>query len=87
MAVRREWSDRKIVSQCRDQVSWAYNGVVFEVKKEIPAKPSYHLSPDGMKGRKTLMERNTKLLALAGLVWLWFGLSAAAHAQFLERVS
>jgi len=24
-----------------------------------------------------------KLLALAGLVWLWFGLSAAAHAQFL----
>jgi DNA-binding beta-propeller fold protein YncE len=29
------------------------------------------------------MKRNTKLLALAGLVWLWFGLSAAAHAQFL----
>ncbi len=29
------------------------------------------------------MQRNTKLLALAGLVWLWFGLSAAAHAQFL----
>lgn len=29
------------------------------------------------------MERNTKLLALAGLVWLCFGLSAAAHAQFL----
>lgn len=28
------------------------------------------------------MKRNTKLLALAGLVWLWFGLSAAAHAQF-----
>ena len=28
--------------------------------------------------------RNTKLLTLAGLVWLWFGLSlAAAHAQFL----
>ena len=33
------------------------------------------------------MERNTKLRALAGLVWLWFGLSVAAHAQFLERVS
>ena len=29
------------------------------------------------------MERNTKLLALAVLVWLCFGLSAAAHAQFL----
>ncbi len=29
------------------------------------------------------MERNTKLLALAVLVWLLFGLSAAAHAQFL----
>jgi hypothetical protein len=29
------------------------------------------------------MERNTMLLALAALVWLWFGLSAAAHAQFL----
>jgi len=29
------------------------------------------------------MERNTKLLALTALVWLWFGLSAAAHAQFL----
>lgn len=29
------------------------------------------------------MQRNTKLLAFAGLVWLWLGLSAAAHAQFL----
>jgi DNA-binding beta-propeller fold protein YncE len=29
------------------------------------------------------MKRHTKLLVLAGLVWLWFGLSAAAHAQFL----
>jgi len=29
------------------------------------------------------MERNTYSLALAGLVWLWFGVSAAAQAQFL----
>ena len=29
------------------------------------------------------MGRTTKLLTLAGLVWLWFGLSATAHAQFL----
>ena len=36
MADRRERSDRKIVSQCRDQARWAYNGVIFEVKKEIP---------------------------------------------------
>jgi hypothetical protein len=36
MADRRECSDRKIVSQCRAQARWAYNGVVFEVKKEIP---------------------------------------------------
>ena len=36
MADRRECSDRKIVSQCRDQERWAYNNVVFEVKKEIP---------------------------------------------------
>ncbi len=33
MADRRECSDRKSVSQCRDQSRWAYNGVVFEVKK------------------------------------------------------
>ena len=38
MADRRECSDRKIVSQCRDQARLAYNGVVFEVKKEIPDK-------------------------------------------------
>jgi hypothetical protein len=37
MADRRECSDRTIVSQCRDQARLAYNGVVFEVKKEIPA--------------------------------------------------
>jgi hypothetical protein len=36
MADRWECSDRKIVSQCRDQERWAYNDVVFEVKKEIP---------------------------------------------------
>jgi len=30
-----------------------------------------------------MMERNTKLLTLAGLVWLGFGISAAAQAQFL----
>jgi YVTN family beta-propeller protein len=29
------------------------------------------------------MERNTKLLTLAWLVWVWFGFSAPAHAQFL----
>lgn len=29
------------------------------------------------------MERSTKVLALAVLVCLWFGVSAAAHAQFL----
>jgi len=38
MADRRECSDRKIVSQGRGQVRWAYNGVVFEVKKEIPVQ-------------------------------------------------
>jgi hypothetical protein len=36
MADRRECSDRKGVSQCRDQARWAFDGVVFEVKKEIP---------------------------------------------------
>jgi hypothetical protein len=29
------------------------------------------------------MGRYTKLLTLAGLLWLWFGLPVAAHAQFL----
>jgi hypothetical protein len=32
----RGCSDRKIVSRCRDQARRAYNGVVFEAKKEIP---------------------------------------------------
>ena len=36
MADRRECSDRKSVSPCRDQARWAFDGVVFEVKKEIP---------------------------------------------------
>jgi len=26
----------KIISQRREQAGWAYNGAVFEVKKEIP---------------------------------------------------
>jgi hypothetical protein len=38
MADRRECSDRRLVSQSRDQARWAYNGVVFEVEKEIPEK-------------------------------------------------
>jgi hypothetical protein len=29
---------QKIVSQCREQARWAYNGVVFGVKKEIPVE-------------------------------------------------
>lgn len=33
MADRREYSDGKIVSQCREQARWAYNSVVFHVKK------------------------------------------------------
>jgi hypothetical protein len=36
MADRRECSDRKSVSQRRDQARWAFDAVVFEVKKEIP---------------------------------------------------
>jgi hypothetical protein len=36
MADRRECSDGEIVPHCRDQARWTYNGVVFEVKKEIP---------------------------------------------------
>ncbi len=32
----REYSANKIVLQCRDQARRAYNGVLFEVKKEIP---------------------------------------------------
>jgi len=38
MTDRWEGSDKKIVSQCRDQERWVYNGVVFEAKKEIPGK-------------------------------------------------
>ncbi len=30
-----EYSDRKIVSQCRDPARWTYNGAVFEVKKAV----------------------------------------------------
>jgi DNA-binding beta-propeller fold protein YncE len=33
--------------------------------------------------RRIIIEKNTNLLALAGLVWLSFSLSAAARAQFL----
>jgi hypothetical protein len=33
---RRESSDRKIVSQCRDQARSVYEGVVFEVKRRFP---------------------------------------------------
>ena len=28
--------DTNLGPQCRDSVRWTYNGVVFEVKKEIP---------------------------------------------------
>ncbi len=45
MADRREYSDRKIVSQCRDQARLAYNGVVFQVKKEIPAQDYANCTP------------------------------------------
>ena len=38
MEDRRECSDRKIVSRCREQARRVYYGGVFEAKKEIPAK-------------------------------------------------
>jgi circadian clock protein KaiC len=69
MADRRECSDRKIVSQCRDQARLAYNGVVFEVKKEIldcmPKTPKtksafnhnqLHKCPTGIKGFDAITE-------------------------------
>jgi circadian clock protein KaiC len=69
MADRRECSDRTIVSQCRDQARLAYNGVVFEVKKEIPdcmpktpkTKSAFnhnqlHKCPTGIKGFDAITE-------------------------------
>jgi hypothetical protein len=37
MEDRRECSDRKIVSRCRERARRVYYGAVFEVKKEILA--------------------------------------------------
>ena len=50
MADRRECSDRKIVSPCRDQARLAYNGVVFEVKKEIPIKMAIYCITNATNG-------------------------------------
>jgi hypothetical protein len=37
MEDRRECSDNKIVSRCRERARRVYYGAVFEVKKEIPS--------------------------------------------------
>jgi hypothetical protein len=42
MEDRRECSDRKIVSRCRERARRVYYGAVFEIKKEIPAYDQCH---------------------------------------------
>ena len=38
MEDRRECSDKKVVSRCRERARRAYYGCVFKAKKEIPVK-------------------------------------------------
>jgi hypothetical protein len=39
----QECSDKKIVSRCRERAGRVYYDAVFEIKKEIPVKPSYNI--------------------------------------------
>ena len=50
MTDRRECCDKKVISQCRDYARWAYNGVVFEVKKEIPIKMAIYCITNATNG-------------------------------------
>ena len=47
MEDRRECSDRKIVSQCREPARRVYYRAVVEVKKEIPVSAT-HAVPDSL---------------------------------------
>jgi len=50
MEDRRECSDKKIVSRCRERARRVYYGAVLDAKKEIPAKGVYGV---GLLGAKT----------------------------------
>ena len=58
MEDRRECSDRKIISQCRERAGRVYYGAVFEAKKEIPGYTE--LSPGKRRLNDSKIRRTLK---------------------------